>query len=336
MRCFRLAVSTCSVIPIFLAASLHVGESRLWCAEKAPDGSVIKLLLPEEFVIAYPALVSIVVPRFPEAAYGITLPPLAHTLGQREPGGVGIQLNMSRENGTDGLSVGSVFYGIPDSERRGMGVPTGDGGRWVKLQPGDAYFTTLDVYQLPFYSRVDNELQVVRVDVGDWRVGVRLSVGGVDDFHWFSVRIRKPTEAEEEVASALRTKGLGQSWFPQVVLSDDPVPDCDHLPLETRRIVRLIGVLRAARRSCQGGLDLIQTYESTETWGYLQGLIDFVEYECAAELGETGWATAKRNQILEGADTNANIQEIDAGRGVIGHFRKLKAELMPTGSEARE
>jgi len=77
--------------------------------------------------------------------------------------------------------------------------------------------------------------------------------------------VRAATADELEVVRQLRAKGNGRSWFPTVVLSDEDVPAAGHLPMASRRVVSLIGVLRAARRSAEEGLAALEDVE--HEWG---------------------------------------------------------------------
>jgi len=104
---------------------------------------VIRLLLPEEFVIGYPALLTISVEAFPEDAFGVDLPPLAQTIGQGKSGGIGIEVSLWPKDESGGSVVGSTTYGIREPGAQREEPQTAEGGRRARLQPGEPYFTTV-------------------------------------------------------------------------------------------------------------------------------------------------------------------------------------------------
>ena len=77
---------------------------------------MIRLLLPEEFVIGYPALLTISVEAFPEDAFGVDLPPLAQTIGQGKSGGIGIEVSLWPKDESRGF--GGWFHDLWDSGAR--------------------------------------------------------------------------------------------------------------------------------------------------------------------------------------------------------------------------
>lgn len=163
---------------------------------------------------------------------------------------------------------------------------------------------------------VDEPLPVV----GDWKVsafrGQTYSIGENP------IQVREPNQDENEALALLRAKGAGLSWFPDVVLEENEIPEelVRRLPETTRRTVRLIQILRASYLSFQKGLEQIYLY-SDEEWGYLEPLIGLIEYECLrGEARNEGAATVRARWEYDVA-LQANFRLVDNGVGLIQRFR---------------
>jgi len=95
------------------------------------------------------------------------------------------------------------------------------------------------------------------------------------------------------------------------------------LPAETRLIVKLMGILRSAVKSPEGGIKAID--DAKEEWDCLDPLITFIRYECLLKLDRKEDAEKVRSRDPAfGRDLQFNL--IDEGRGLIARLQALKAK----------
>ena len=157
--------------------------------------------------------------------------------------------------------------------------------------------------------------------VGTWSVSVIR--GAFLSLHQNTIVVREPNQDEKRVIELLRTQGAGLSWFPDVVLEGEEIPEdlVRRLPAETHRTVRLIQILRAAFVSPQDGLDALYLY-TAEDWGYLQPLVDLVQYECLRDVNRDKEAEAVRSRWKDDPTLKTNYRLVDEGLGLIARFHK--------------
>lgn len=194
------------------------------------------------------------------------------------------------------------------------------------LQCGESLVSWFDLSQL-IVPVNDVELGETYPLVGDFPApGVtQMAMTGIQSALGSSsvsvMTVRKPSESERAVLETLRADGIGRSWFPSVVLASDDVPDASDLPVETRRIVALIGVLRSAVADSDSGIAAIDGAESG-LWGYLAELVAMVKYECLLDTGRLTEATRFREQSLP--ERAGDFTMVDRGDGVVHRLRSLR------------
>jgi len=157
--------------------------------------------------------------------------------------------------------------------------------------------------------------------VGKWIVSIMR--GGLLALHLQTIDVREPNPDEKRIIGLLKTKGAALSWFPDVVLKGGELPEelVEPLPPETRRVFRLIQVLRAACADPQDGLDAIYLY-SSENWGYLQALVDLVQYECLRDVNRDNEAETVRARWKDDNSLSVNFQLVDKGMSLIARFHE--------------
>ena len=235
-------------------------------------------------------------------------------LAETYKGGVGISFRFAQ--GDRNLSVGYDSFGRPEEDAP-TGVPED-----VRLHPLQSLTLTFDMRQLAF-GTVPLEFVNVLPSHGEWEMKGVMRLMKPTESETRKVRVRPPSDLEKRIADQLAVEGTGKSWFPTVALSDDPVPDARKLPLETRQIVKLIGILRSAVKSPEAGIKAI--VDAKEEWGYLDPLITSIRYECLLKLGKKDDAEKVRSRDPEfGRDLQFNL--IDEGRGLIARLQALKAK----------
>ncbi len=129
--------------------------------------------------------------------------------------------------------------------------------------------------------------------------------------------VRPPNEQEEDVRKRIERELKSTCWFPGVLTLRWALPTYDHLPPTTRRIMRLVDVLRQAVHSHEDGLRAIREAE-TEDWSYLEGLVRQVEYECLLQLDQLVAAEKVAESLCPG-----NIQQIKKHHGLIANLRTV-------------
>jgi len=202
--------------------------------------------------------------------------------------------------------------------------------RWIEIPCGNDLVVWLDVAQLASANPSDLTERHGFFPrkrpfplAGRWHVLVSAGITPRQS-RFFNVVVREATADERGVASALAADGLGRSWFPAVVLRDDPLPAIDHLPPVTRRIVELIGVLRAARRSAEEGLDAVR--QAQGGWGYLERLVDLVEYECRVEIAKTDSSDEPPPLPKGSTEGDLAVAQIADGNGLVAQLRAITPE----------
>ena len=150
---------------------------------------------------------------------------------------------------------------------------------------------------------------------GDWEMLIRdeqLSV------NWgpFRVTYRNPTSDERLFLDRL---GLPEdsSWFPAVVIREDRLPDSADLPGETRTIVDLARVLRAAAKldEDESAKNLRNDALSTS---WMQGLFVQLEYEVFVSHGQPHSALEFSEELDRG-----NVALVGNGAGLLESYREL-------------
>jgi len=260
---------------------------------------------PRQYVLSFPMIAVL-------SAQGDSVIP--QDFAETYKGGVGISFTFAQGNRK--LSVGYAWFGRPEDDAP-IGVPED-----VRLRPLQSLTLTFDMRQLAF-GTVPLEFVNVLPSYGEWEMKGVIYLMKRTESESRRVRVRPPNELEKRIAAQLAVKGTGKSWFPTVALSDDPVPDASKLPAETRQIVKLIGILRSAVKSPEGGIKAID--DAKEEWGYLDPLITFIRYECLLKLDRKDDAEKLRSHDPEFArDLQFNL--IDEGKGLIARLQALKAK----------
>ena len=233
-----------------------------------------------------------------------------------------LALGFDNDSGA-GYSVGTMGFWSSDAfgNKRGPKIilKTGDGfTHWfdaARLGPGFWGRTRLEGKDFTF--PVKESIPVV----GEWSVSV--DRGGLKSLHENTLIVREPNPDEKRIVEFLRTEGEGPSWFPDVILQGGRIPEelVQPLPVESRRTVRLIQVLRAAFVSPQEGLDAIYLY-AAEDWGYLHALVDLVEYECLRDVDKDKEAETIRARWEHDDSVSVNFRLVDEGLGLIARFHR--------------
>ena len=275
--------------------------------ENPRSAEKIEVALPAFFVEAFPMIVCLTMSHNP-AAHGRFARIIPEDLASTTMAGVDISFIFSAASAQK-VHVGQPFLGLAQADAP-IGAPED-----LRVQGDEHFALTLDIATLARAVKVYSELP----SAGRWSVTVIESNYAHGKY---PITIRPATAVEQDVAAQLAVKGTGKSWFPTVALSDDPVPDASKLPAETRQIVKLIGILRSAVKSREGGIKAID--DATEEWGYLDPLITFIRYECLLKLDRKDDAEKLRSRDPEfGRDLQFNL--IDEGKGLIARLQALKA-----------
>jgi len=132
-----------------------------------------------------------------------------------------------------------------------------------------------------------------------------------------SVTVRLPDDQEAVVLNSIERELKSACWFPNILTSRWALPTYDHLPPTTRRIMRLVDVLRQAVVSPEVGLRAIRD-SNAEDWDYLQDLVRQVEYECLLQLDQPTAAEKVAASLSSG-----NIRQIKEHHGLIANLRNV-------------
>ena len=130
---------------------------------------------------------------------------------------------------------------------------------------------TNDIRQMYIYPRSGVFPQGPELSLAFYFSELRASSGAI------TVATRSPNSDESRIIDSLEADGTCRSWFPQAFFRDNPLPESSHLPIETRRIVRLIESIRDALRSSADGLITLDSY-SSDDWGYYSELVSMFRY----------------------------------------------------------
>jgi len=161
------------------------------------------------------------------------------------------------------------------------------------------------------------------LQVGEWRVlCTHRWRAAVSEEH--TVKVRPPGGVEQKVIGLLKRDGVIRSWFPEVILESERIEVPNGLPPETHRVVELIKVVRACRRSPEEGLKAIEA-SSSEDWRHLAGMIDMLEYECLRQLKREGAASGIRARYEKGGAREVHFDLIDEGRGMLAELARIAA-----------
>lgn len=140
-----------------------------------------------------------------------------------------------------------------------------------------------------------------------------------------SVRLRKPTSDEVRFIEAIQTQGVGQRWFPEVVVCDNlAVPDDIPLPAETALLRDFIKLLRLAVRDPAAAAK--QIGERKDDWGYLHDTVMELKYECITKTKDDSQAGKTFRQTLE-ADVGmkGRLTRLEKAGGLLDHFAEIRA-----------
>lgn len=153
---------------------------------------------------------------------------------------------------------------------------------------------------------------------GKWEMVIRdeqLSV------NWGPYRLeyRNPNPEEQLFLDRLGAPIEG-SWFPELILRDEPLPDSDELPAETKEIVELVRVLRAAAKMDVCAQSLIPQRDASMP-SPLQGLFDQVEYELLVSQGQLDSAKRLSAELDPG-----NVALVEKGQGLLKAYQNLYSE----------
>jgi hypothetical protein len=132
-----------------------------------------------------------------------------------------------------------------------------------------------------------------------------------------SVKVRPPDDQEADVLNWIERELKSACWFPNILTSRWALPTYDHLPPTTRRIMRLVDVLRQAVVSPEDGLRAIRD-SNAEDWDYLQDLVRQVEYECRLQLDQPTAAEKVAASLSSG-----NVRQIREHHGLIANIRNV-------------
>jgi len=288
---------------MFLAAFSSI--IQICCAGEKRPAPEVAMAGPKEFVQSFPMVVSLAF----KGGYAIP-----EDLAEGYEGGIGISFRLV--SGGRQLSVGWEALGKPEEDMPRVRP------RPEQVRSSQALTLTFDICQVAAVIMSDESTSLLP-SAGEWEMKVVMQYSGRAESLPRTVKVRPPNELEKRVADQLAVKGASKSWFPTVALSDDPVPDASKLPAETRQIVKLIGILRSAVKSPEGGIKAID--DATEEWGYLDPLITFIRYECLLKLDRKDDAEKLRSRDPQFArDLQFNL--IDEGKGLIARLQALKAK----------
>ncbi len=329
MRTKRGCVGSVVLVASILVCSAGVaGDQIVFGGYRMPRwseaaGRKLDLQVPARAVVGFPTVIrlsiSISRPEYPEW--------LVDLAADRDLAIADLALGFDSDAG-DGYQLGTS--GLWDDH------PSGDAqGPKVILKAGDGVTYWFDAARLARskrigaiwgkpkvqgreYTRVVKEPLPV---VGTWSVSV--IARDLVSLHKQTIDVREPNPDEKRIMELLETKGAGLSWFPDVVLEGGEIPEelVRPLPVETRRTVRLIQILRAAVVSPQDGLDAIYLY-SAEKWGYLDALVDLVQYECLRDVNKGKEAETVRARWKDDNALIVNFRLVDEGMGLIARFHK--------------
>jgi hypothetical protein len=321
---------------LVLFAVTLVGIAIFLCETVMADGgfytteSAVELLAPSAFVKGYPMLVTV---KYTNRDFhypgdgGFPVMQSLQDLASQHVGGSGIRFLFVSTNGREQEVGGAGLYVDkgPGLRIRPLNVPPDlPPSRSVWLYPGENVTTTVDLKRLASSHNPDDPPAWSKLpEAGEWRMKAYTDARPSQS-DWVTVDVREPTEAEALIASQIASiVPTGRSWFPDIVLSDTPLPATAELPHVSRTILELIAVLRAAVQSPAEGLSAIDDREEYE-WGYLQHLITMVEYECALTEKAEGRAEVARQRALGEATGAAELKLADDGDGLISRIRKTE------------
>jgi hypothetical protein len=269
------------------------------------------------YVDGFPMLVTIVATHDGDGSQEVT----DYGLQSQYHGGIGVQFEFRSKNGeavTVGYS-GHEFTPLPP----GTGVP---GAPRVWLSRHEVTQTTLDLRQL--LSSVQSSPWHRFPGPGDWTLRAKSVPNSKHSPSLVSneveLQIRLPTDQEVRVAESLSTDGVGMSWFPSIVFSEESTPRSLDLPSETKTIVNLITVLRSAVLSpelCIYEVDALS--RSGEGWDHLKRFVNLVKYECAIESDEELAAKSAEESLRTWDHSNIKIDKAAQGQGVVRNLREV-------------
>jgi hypothetical protein len=150
---------------------------------------------------------------------------------------------------------------------------------------------------------------------GEWEMVIRdeqLSV------NWgpFRMEYRNPNPEEQLFLNRLGAPIEG-SWFPELILRDEPLPNSDELPAETKEIVELVRVLRAAAKQDERARSFIP-HRDASTPSPIQGLFDQIEYELLVSQGQLDGANKLSTKLDRG-----NLALVEKGKGLLNAYQQL-------------
>jgi hypothetical protein len=151
-----------------------------------------------------------------------------------------------------------------------------------------------------------------------------------------AVLVRLPTDEEKRVARSLETQIRNvleagdrgwptRSWFPNAVLAAGEVPASSGLPVESRRPIKLVRILRSALVSPNDTLEVMS--RTKLDWGYLGPFIETLRYECLLAAGDEQGAATARATTLQRELGDGHIALVDIDVGLLATCLKLKQDM---------
>jgi len=320
-RAYCVAMVPCLLTCVSLLASpqsrVPFGPHQIWPTIAGLAQPVV--VAPDEVVRGFPLLLDARVTNTAAHSTGLSVLDLAR-------GGTGETMVFYLWDGADGAYWMRIHQ---NEELRVPGRPT------TSAQPGETVSMWFDLVNVmhrrhgggPFHSMFPRgspkgwpgprEMLVV----GSWQLVVQH-----DPCSWTSspvtLTVRDPDEQERHFLDQIDQMGVidprHPTWFPDLVFTPKALPAADGLPASTRRIVELVELLRAAVRSSEEGLRAI-TAKSEFDWGYLQDLVNQVEYECLLEAPDEVKVKHPELELFE-----PDRKRINDGGGIVAQLRALR------------
>jgi hypothetical protein len=250
----------------------------------------LELIAPDVIVCSYPAILTIKVSG--KDCADSRIPYL--DLGSGYRGGMYFQLLFTRSDGSE-VRIGKLdnkSFMQGDPHNRPYIYPT------VNLEHGSSITLTFDIHQL-FPSSKKSCRYCKMPEIGFWNLqAVSLKRDQSSELStWFEsnvveIEVREPTEREKKFVSDIDNQIMSNGWFPNILWKDIKISEPWNLTEESRRIISMIRILRAAVTSPLDGIaEELEARNRGVEWNHLSSIVEAVRFECYLSINDKSEAS---------------------------------------------